>query len=115
MKTILQEIAEKTKQQERAERNAVQAEIDNPSTPNSRRNFLKKAALGGIAIGGLLHLSTEDLIAETTQKVSRASSPSDLRITDLRVAQKGGGYGFASSHLFRKLGRRICPTVGWNP
>ena len=91
MKTILQEIAEKSKQQERAERAAIQAEIDNPSTPNDRRNFLKKAALGGIAIGGLIHLSTEDIVAQTTQKVSRASSPSDLRITDLRVAQKGYG------------------------
>lgn len=91
MKTILQEIAAKSKQQERAERAAIQAEIDNPATPNDRRNFLKKAALGGIAIGGLIHLSTEDLVAQTTQKVSRASSPSDLRITDLRVAQKGYG------------------------
>ncbi len=95
MKTILQEISEKTKKEERTERAAIQAEINNPSTPNDRRNFLKKAALGGIALGGLIHLSTEDLVAQTTQKVSRASSPSDLKITDLRVAQKGYG-GFAT-------------------
>ena len=91
MKTTLQQIADKTRQKERAEREAVKAEIANPSTPNDRRNFLKKAALGGIAIGGLMHLSIEDTIAQTTQKVSRASSPSDLKITDLRFADKGGG------------------------
>ena len=91
MKTILQQIAEKTRQNERAEREAIQAEIANPATPKDRRNFLKKAALGGIALGGLMHLSIEDTIARTTQNVSRSSSPSDLRITDLRVAQKGYG------------------------
>ena len=91
MKTVLKQIAEKTRQEERAERAAIVAEINNPATPNDRRNFLKKAALGGIALGGLLHLSVEDTIAQTTQNVSRASSPADLRITDLRVAQKGFG------------------------
>ena len=91
MKTILKQIAEKTKQEERAERAAVVAELNNPTTTNDRRNFLKKAALGGVALGGLFHLSVEDTIAQTTQNVSRASNPSDLRITDLRVAQKGGG------------------------
>lgn len=91
MKNILKEISEKTRQCERAERAAVIAEINNPATTKDRRNFLKKAALGGIALGGLIHLSVEDTIAQTTQKVSRASSPSDLRITDLRMAQKGYG------------------------
>lgn len=91
MKTILQQIAESTKQKERAEREAINTEIANPATSGDRRNFLKKAALGGIALGGLVHLSIEDTIAQTTQKVSRASSPSDLRITDLRVAQRGYG------------------------
>ena len=91
MKTILQQIAEIARQKERAEREAIKAEIANPATPNDRRNFLKKAALGGIALGGMLHLSVEDTIAMTTQNVLRSSSPSDLRITDLRVAQKGTG------------------------
>jgi len=91
MKTILREIAEKSRQRERAEAEAIKAEIANPKTPNDRRNFLKKAALGGIALGGLMNLSIEDTIAQTTQKVSRASSPSDLKITDLRFAEKGGG------------------------
>jgi L-alanine-DL-glutamate epimerase-like enolase superfamily enzyme len=90
MKTTLQQIADKSRQKERAERDAIKAEIANPSTPNDRRNFLKKAALGGIALGGLMHLSVEDTIAQTTQNVSRASNPSDLKITDLRIADKSG-------------------------
>jgi L-alanine-DL-glutamate epimerase-like enolase superfamily enzyme len=95
MKTILQQIAEKNRQSERAERDKVKTQIANPATPNDRRNFLKKAVLGGIALGGLMHLSIEDTIAQTTQNVSRSSSPADLKIIDLRVAQKGAGRGFA--------------------
>ena len=57
--------------------------IDPPH--NSRRSFLKRSALGGIALGGISALwPIEDLIAQTTQKVSRYSNPSDLRITDMR-------------------------------
>lgn len=89
MKTILQQIAEKQRRNEKLSIDANRTEINNPATTNDRRSFLKKAALGGIALGGLLHLSVEDTIAQTTQKVSRASSPSDLKITDLRVAEKG--------------------------
>jgi Mandelate racemase / muconate lactonizing enzyme, N-terminal domain len=90
MKTILHQIAEKTKQNERAEREAIKAEIANTATTNNRRSFLKKAALGGIALGGLMHLSIEDTVAQTTQNVSRASNPSELKITDLRIADKSG-------------------------
>ena len=71
---------------EAAQKEAVKAEIENPATGNNRRNFLKKTALGGIALGGLMHLSVEDTLAQTTQNVSRASSPSDLKITDMRYA-----------------------------
>ncbi|WP_143774481.1 mandelate racemase/muconate lactonizing enzyme family protein [Niastella vici] len=53
--------------------------------PNSRRSFLKRSTLGGIALGGISALwPIEELIAQTTQKVSRYSNPSDLRITDMR-------------------------------
>ena len=90
MKTILQQISEKTRQQEKAEKEAIKAEIANPSITSDRRNFLKKAALGGMALGGLMHLSLEDTLARTTQNVSRTSSPSDLKITDLRIADKSG-------------------------
>jgi L-alanine-DL-glutamate epimerase-like enolase superfamily enzyme len=96
MKTVIQQIAEESKLAERVQREKIKTEIANPATPNNRRNFLKKAALGGVALGGLLHLSVEDTIAQTTKNVSRASSPSDLRITDLRVAQKGYGGSFAT-------------------
>ena len=95
MKTTLQQIAEKSKNKEKAEREALSAELNDPTTSTDRRNFLKKAALGGIALGGLMHLSVEDTVARTTQNVSRASSPSDLKITDLRVADKGG-FGMAN-------------------
>ena len=43
MKSILQQIAEKTRQQENSNAEAIKAEIANPSTPNDRRSFLKKA------------------------------------------------------------------------
>jgi L-alanine-DL-glutamate epimerase-like enolase superfamily enzyme len=86
MKSILKQIHEQTRKQEKAQMEAQQAEINDPKTDNSRRNFLKKAALGGIALGGMMHMSIEDTIAQTTSKVSRTSSPSDLKITDLRVA-----------------------------
>lgn len=86
MKTIIQQIAEQNKLRENIEKEALKAEIENPETSNNRRNFLKKTAFGGIALGGLLGLSVEDTIAQTTQNVSRASSPSELKITDMRYA-----------------------------
>ena len=84
MKSIVQQIVKKNKERENAAAIARQAEIDNPSTKDNRRNFLKKTALGGIAMTGLMGLSFEDTMAQTTSKVPRASSPSDLKITDLR-------------------------------
>ena len=53
---------------------------------NTRRDFLKKAGLGGVALGGMMNASIEDTVACTTQNVKRASSPSELKITDLRMA-----------------------------
>ena len=97
MKTTLQLIAEKQRQDEKVSKDAIVAEINNPATSSDRRSFLKKAAMGGIALGGLLHLSIEDTIAQTTQNVSRSSNPSDLKITDLRIADKSG----------RSMGSRI--------
>ena len=60
--------------------------LEKEKEENSRRDFLKKAALGGVALGGMMNASIEDTIAYTTQRVGRASSPSELRITDLRMA-----------------------------
>jgi L-alanine-DL-glutamate epimerase-like enolase superfamily enzyme len=42
--------------------------------------------LGGISLGGMMCLPFEDVIAQTTSKVHRASSPSELKITDIRYA-----------------------------
>ena len=54
---------------------------------NGRRSFFKK---GGIALGSALALSSiEDVLAQSTQKVSRFSAPSDLRITDMRYCLTG--------------------------
>lgn len=87
MKSILQQIAEKSRKKEVAEIEVIKAEIANPSTSNDRRNFLKKAALGGFALGGMMKFSIEDTIAQTTSNVQRSSSPSELKITDMRIAQ----------------------------
>ncbi len=52
---------------------------------NGRRSFLKKTTLGGIALGGAFMFSPiEDIIAQSTQKVTRYSGPADLKITDMR-------------------------------
>jgi L-alanine-DL-glutamate epimerase-like enolase superfamily enzyme len=86
MKKVLEKIIDHSRQVEKAETAVIRTEIINPATDNSRRNFLKKSALGGIALGGLMHLSVEDTIAQTTSNVQRASSPSELKITDMRMA-----------------------------
>src|SRR5450759_706704 len=91
MKSILKQITEKIRKQEKADTEAVKEEIANPSTSNDRRSFLKKAALGGIALGGMIKLSVEDNIAQTTSNIQRSSSPSELKITDMRVAVIGDG------------------------
>ena len=84
MKSILQQISGDTRHKEQTEAEAIKKEIANPSATSGRRSFLKKAALGGIALGGMMHMSIEDTIAQTTSKVQRSSSPSDLKITDMR-------------------------------
>ena len=61
-------------------------QVEHESGENSRRDFLKKAAWGGVALGGMMAASIEDTVAMTTQNVRRASSPSELRITDMRYA-----------------------------
>ena len=66
--------------------------IDNKSEEqeNSRRSFLKKSTLGGIALGGAFMFSPiEDIIAQSTSKVNRYSGPSDLKITDMRYCLAG--------------------------
>ena len=63
---------------------------DSPQAPElptpGRRNFLKKAGLAGLSLGAFMGAPVTDTLAYTTQHVSRASSPSDLKITDMRYA-----------------------------
>ena len=55
-----------------------------------RRNFLQKAGLGGLGIGAFINKPIEETLEYTTQKVNRNSSPTDLKITDLRIAEVAG-------------------------
>lgn len=49
-----------------------------------RRSLLK--GLGGLSLAGVLGASIEDQVAYATQGLSRSSQPSQLKITDLRIA-----------------------------
>jgi len=86
MNNLLKKIKEGNRQMETAEAAAAQKGIKDPKTGSDRRNFLKKTMLGGISLGGMMCLPFEDVIAQTTSKVNRASSPSELKITDIRYA-----------------------------
>ena len=84
MKSIIQQIAQQNKEREAKAAKLRQAEIAHPATGDNRRNFLKKTALGGMSIAGLVGIPFEDVMAQTTSKVQKASAPSGLKITDLR-------------------------------
>jgi L-alanine-DL-glutamate epimerase-like enolase superfamily enzyme len=84
MKNIIKQITEQNRKQEQNDPKSADAGVS-----NSRRSFLKKATLGGMALGGMMSLSIEDTIAQTTSKVQRSSAPSDLKITDMRVTLTG--------------------------
>ena len=86
MKSILKQIAENNKELEMAHAAKIKAEIDNPATKKDRRDFLKRTAMGGITLAGMMGLSIGDTLALTTSKVNRYSAPSDLKITDMRYA-----------------------------
>ncbi|HET7117369.1 MAG TPA: twin-arginine translocation signal domain-containing protein, partial [Hanamia sp.] len=53
---------------------------------DNRRSFLKKAAIGGLSLGAFSLAPIEKTLAYTTQKINRYSAPSDLKITDMRIA-----------------------------
>ena len=55
----------------------------------NRRSFFKKAGLGGLGLGLVLNSTIEEQIEHVTSGVNRFSSPSDLKITDMRIAQVG--------------------------
>ncbi|ASV29562.1 mandelate racemase/muconate lactonizing enzyme family protein [Maribacter cobaltidurans] len=86
MENTLQKLISKFKKEEETFLALRNRELENPRTTDQRRNFLKKTALGGIAMTGMMGLGIEDTIAQTTSKVSRMSAPSELKITDMRYA-----------------------------
>jgi L-alanine-DL-glutamate epimerase-like enolase superfamily enzyme len=57
---------------------------------NTRREFLQKASMGGIALGAFINAPIEKTLEVATQKVNRSSKPSELKITDLRIAEVAG-------------------------
>jgi L-alanine-DL-glutamate epimerase-like enolase superfamily enzyme len=64
-----------------------------PSTDDasvSRRGLLKSAGLGGLSLAALTSAPIEEQVAHASQHVNRSSSPSRLRITDLRIAHVRG-------------------------
>lgn len=53
---------------------------------NSRRDFIQKASLGGLALGYMFDDDPAKEIEYTTQNINKSSNPSNLKITDLRIA-----------------------------
>ena len=53
---------------------------------NNRRKFLKDASAAGLSLAFLMNAPVEETIEYSTQKVSRLSGPTDLKITDIRYA-----------------------------
>jgi len=89
MKNLLKELIANHKKEDALLKASLQKELESPATGEARRNFLKKTALGGIALSGFMGYSFEDTVAATTSKVKRASAPSELKITDMRYALTG--------------------------
>lgn len=53
---------------------------------NSRK-FIKTSGLGGISLGAMTASPIEEQLEHVTSRVNRNSNPSELRITDLRIAE----------------------------
>ncbi len=55
-----------------------------------RRNFIKTVGIGGLGLGSLAMAPIEEQLGHLTSKVNRNSAPSELEITDMRVAEVTG-------------------------
>ncbi|SMO71267.1 mandelate racemase/muconate lactonizing enzyme family protein [Fodinibius sediminis] len=51
-----------------------------------RRDFLRQTALGGMSLGSLIMAPQRSQIEQLTSRINRNSAPSDLQITDMRIA-----------------------------
>ncbi|MCC5935615.1 MAG: hypothetical protein JJU35_15310, partial [Balneolales bacterium] len=52
----------------------------------NRRTFIRNAGLGGLALGLMFDGRIEEEMEYITQRVKRSSKPSELKITDMRIA-----------------------------
>ncbi len=55
-----------------------------------RRSFMRGVGCGGLGLAWLIGAPLEEQIAYASQKVNRRSRPSELKITDLRIAEISG-------------------------
>jgi L-alanine-DL-glutamate epimerase-like enolase superfamily enzyme len=75
---------------EKSGASAIDFTNENRNNDNPRRDFMKKAGLGGLSLGMMFNGQPEKELEYITQKVKRSSAPSDLKITDLRIAVISG-------------------------
>lgn len=87
MKPSLKHLVESDRSEKKV-RSPLSVEAASPADL-SRRSFLKTAGLGGLSLAALINASVDEQVAYASQDVNRYSSPSDLKITDMRVAQVG--------------------------
>jgi hypothetical protein len=81
MKQGIHQLINSNKAQEKARTQAILEEINHPATRPDRRNFLKRTALGGIALTGLVNLTAEETIEGLPPKSAgwRPNRPEDHR------------------------------------
>ncbi len=72
-------------------------EVRTETPANTRRDFFRKSAAGGMMLAGMMNLPTEDVVAATTSRVQRLSNPSDLKITDMRYATIANGTSYTNA------------------
>ncbi len=59
-----------------------------------RRSFLQKASLGGLSLAAFPTKEVREQVSYLTQNVNKNSKPSELKITDMRIAEIGGDVVF---------------------
>ncbi len=64
--------------------------MKNSQNKSTRRTFLNTLGLSGLSLAGMAFAPIEEQLEYTTQKVNRSSSPSELKITDMRIAEISG-------------------------